>query len=98
MVDTDEGNMDHLAQNISYERAEIRRRLQASARLNAMERRLRKAKQIDWADSDALMTCMVTQRGRAASIAGGQRMFPGWILDRHLDRVFRRGRFALDAV
>lgn len=89
--------MTRLNQNISYERAEIRRRLQASARLNAMERRLRKAEQIDWADSDALLTCIITQRSRAAEIAGGQTMFPGWILDRHLDRLFRRGRFALDA-
>ena len=96
-------------QNISYERTEIRRRLQASARLNAMGRRLRKAEQIDWADSDALLTCIITQRIRAAEIAGGQPMFPRWLLDRHLDRLFRRarmaeaiasamrGRFALDA-
>lgn len=84
-------------QNISYERTEMRRVLQASARLNAMERRLRKAEQIDCDDQTALIRCVITERIRCAQIVGGRPIFPGWIEDRHLDRLIRRARFALDA-
>jgi hypothetical protein len=89
--------MDHLNQNISYQRTEMRRGLQASARLNAMERRLRKAETLDCDDQTALIRCVISERSRCAQLVGGPPIFPGWILDRQLDRLFRRGRFALDA-
>ena len=89
--------MDHSNQNISYKRTQMRRGLQASARLNALERRLRKAETLDYYDQTALIRCVISERYRCAQLVGGPPIFPKWILDRHLDRLFRRGRFALDA-